>query len=582
MAHVSMRSGDAALALRVQGHYGGFRRDGLPSNRGLGGLHGCADLCLRRRILRGGGEGIGGGLRTLRRCELRRELQHFRAHLVEERLGLRLLRRRARREDLDPRLRVRGLRPSCGAGFLLCFQGLAMALVPSVRIPIRMEGGNFAVVTRGVGCAAGLAASGVPQHAEVIHSDRAGGSEATLHHEVLPCLRVHCDDLSGASVALVEVPVQGLARVDLQRALEVELVVEVADVYRRAARHFERCQAHLQDVREEHDIGVDLHRPIVVQVLASIADLPEMLGEGLRVHQRRPGGLIDLRAAQQPLPVALVDRRLLILDVVGELPFGRFPEHHHETEERSALERDALGGGRDLRSWRRAPNDGADVPLRRLLARGRRAVLVAGEGLAVREVPGALRVVAALGLTAVLARPRAISRIRYPRLLLVDLLEQLLQVALVRLFGAKRRRNAVVPLGNIGGGGRKKLALFLGRGENHLLATHTLPAPPPAILQRAQVLVHRERCEVPRAAGLPQTRPGGVEALAHRGDDRRGLRLEGHRARRLGLDSRLLLPRGGHQLVTCCHEVLVGALQRVLRYPLLMDRLPGEIGGILH
>mmetsp|Transcript_83382 Transcript_83382/g.269736 ORF Transcript_83382/g.269736 Transcript_83382/m.269736 type:complete len:350 (-) Transcript_83382:420-1469(-) len=102
------------------------------------------------------------------------------------------------------------------------------------------------------------------------------------HEEVLaPAVPVQ---LLLAPPALVRVGLHGHRGEDLQRALELDLLVLVAVLDVAADLLGVRLQHRPQAHDEEHRVGVDLHRPVRLAVAAVLHERVPGVNEGLRIH----------------------------------------------------------------------------------------------------------------------------------------------------------------------------------------------------------------------------------------------------------------------------------------------------------
>mmetsp|Transcript_3075 Transcript_3075/g.11925 ORF Transcript_3075/g.11925 Transcript_3075/m.11925 type:complete len:767 (+) Transcript_3075:361-2661(+) len=267
-------------------------------------------------------------------------------------------------------------------GRLLCLQRLVVALIPGVRIPEVVVSGHPAVAARSVHNAAVGATRLVAEEAEVVHGVHTEAIQAGLHVEVLACLGELLRD-AGALTTPREVELQGLPRNHLNATKELPLVVNVLEVDFRALRGPKVCQVHLENVREEDSINIDLHSPVVLCELTGLLDLAPVLDEGIGVHVGGPRGLGDLPGRQDGAAVALEDAQLLVLAVIGHRSLLLGPHRDHEAEQGRSLNRHAIEGLGHGAKLPATTDDDTSGPGRRLHAL-RRAVglLVARERLA--------------------------------------------------------------------------------------------------------------------------------------------------------------------------------------------------------
>mmetsp|Transcript_25307 Transcript_25307/g.76083 ORF Transcript_25307/g.76083 Transcript_25307/m.76083 type:complete len:448 (-) Transcript_25307:1182-2525(-) len=396
-------------------------------------------------------------------------------------------------------LRLGGRRRAAGlqALGLLRRRGLAVAPVPCLGLLVRVVGGRPGVGARPLDGPAVVAARGVADQREVLHGGRADGVHARLHHEVLAGLGVHLQQLRLARAPLVEVELHGLPRERLQRTLELEFVIHVRDVHRGALRHAERVEVHPEDAREEHDVRLHLHGPVVLLVNALLADGLPMLREGIGVDVGRPRRLRDLPPSEDGVRVALVHAQLLLLDVVPQGALRTLPVDHHEAEDRGAVRRNLLGRLLDDRRNVAAADDLADAPaLGRQALRPAAGLLVAREGLARLLVPSAAHVVAALRAGAVLAVPGALRDRGEVRFLRVHDLHHVQQLWLLLRVAADRRVEHGAPLLHERRGLAEQVAPRVAHREDGLRATLVLPAPSRARRGRAHLLLHDDGLEV--------------------------------------------------------------------------------------
>mmetsp|Transcript_115046 Transcript_115046/g.245743 ORF Transcript_115046/g.245743 Transcript_115046/m.245743 type:complete len:251 (+) Transcript_115046:209-961(+) len=192
------------------------------------------------------------------------------------------------------------------------------------------------------------------EHVLIQHETDAQRVHAPLEETVLAGLE---PEARLATLPVIEVDIQGLLGKHLDRAQEAVVAharvhAVVLEVNWPIGGRPQPRDVSAETCGNQDCIWVDLHRPVVVSVLAILHHLLPHIQEDVCVQQC---GLSGVPASTARLPrveysgsIAIEDRRMVVLRLLHQCHLRGVRQHGHEAEQGSASNCLALGRGRDL------------------------------------------------------------------------------------------------------------------------------------------------------------------------------------------------------------------------------------------